>query len=74
MNGGACAREASLDKEGFRDRPWEKLSALIASCDAQKARGFAIRQIPLGACAEPCFSRSRKHLVERVSADTLCRS
>jgi hypothetical protein len=21
---------------------WEKLSALVASCDAQKARGFAI--------------------------------
>jgi hypothetical protein len=33
----------------------EKLSALLASCDAQKGQGFAIRQIPLGACAEPMF-------------------
>ena len=44
----------------------EKLSALLASSDAQKGRGFAIAGKSRSAHApSPCFSRSRKHLVER---------
>jgi hypothetical protein len=48
----------------------EKLSALLRSCIAQKARDLPSWQIPLDVYVSPCFSRSGKQTSSRLPGAT----